>query len=80
MSSETMTPTKDQAVIAALRDLVLIEADFLSEQAERLQLWAADGVAPSIIRKRLAVCATAYWHRVKILHAALENSDARSPA
>jgi hypothetical protein len=68
-------PTKEQDTIAALRDLVLIEADFLAEQAERLQAWATEGVAPAIIRKRLTVSATAYWHRVKILHAALANSE-----
>jgi hypothetical protein len=58
-----------------LRDLLLIEADFLAEQAERLEKWATEGVAPVIIRKRLAACAVAYWQRVKILHKALENSD-----
>jgi hypothetical protein len=71
-----MTPIKEDTIIM-LRDIVLIEADFLNDQAERMESWAAEGVAPSIIRKRLAVCVTAFRHRVKILNRALEDSDQR---
>lgn len=75
MSTEATTPTNDQDTISVLRDIVLIEADFLSDQAERMENWAAEGVAPAIIRKRLAVSVTAFRHRVKILNRALEDSD-----
>ena len=75
MSAEATTPTKEQDTIIVLRDILLIEADFLSDQAELMENWAAEGVAPTIIRKRLAVSVKAFRQRVKILHRALEDSD-----
>lgn len=66
--------------IQPLRDIILIEADFLNLHAEVLDACASGDIAPSVVRKRLYTAAIAVRACAKMLNDVLSASEPKAEA
>lgn len=64
--------TKAEKLVGALRDAFLIEADYLAERADWIELLLKQPTSQAVLKKRLSVGAGELRARVKMLHAVLE--------
>lgn len=72
--------SKNQTLIQALRDAILLEADFLNLHADVLDAFAAGEIARSVMEKRAKVAAIAVRARAKMLNEVLEASQPKAEA
>lgn len=75
-----MTITKDQALIQELRNVILLEADYLNTHAEVLDAFAGGVIARPVLEKRAKVASISVRARAKMLHEILAATEPKAEA
>jgi hypothetical protein len=75
-----VTLTKDHALIQQLRNAILLDADYLNDQADWIKILLAQPTSRAVLKLRLTVVANELRSRAKKLHDVLEASEPKVEA